>query len=273
MTRADEKRTKGDAILRRKQLDDSNGRRVQERKMDKPTQIGCLFLDIGGVLLTDGWNIDARKRAAATFDLDFSAMEDRHRLVFAVYEEGKLSLEDYLNRTVFFKDRPFSRDQFREFMFAQSRPHLEMIRLIRTLKSKHGLKTIVVSNEARELNSYRIQKFGLERFIDAFVSSCFVGMRKPDTGIFRLALDIAQVPPERILYLENTAMFVEVGKGLGIHSILHTDLESTRRYLAPLGLRDDTLDEQQITENGSGIFGGRVESAELTRGDKDNCPS
>ena len=204
--------------------------------MKNGAQITCLFLDIGGVLLTDGWNTDARKRATANFHLDFSAMEERHHLVFAVYEEGKLTLEDYLNKTVFFEDRSFTRDEFRKFMFAQSKADAEMIELVRTLKAKYGLKTIVVSNEARELNAYRIRKFDLDGFVDAFVSSCFAGSRKPDPEIFLLALDIAQVPPEQIVYIENTAMFVDIAEAMGMNGIRHTDHESTRVRLEAFGL-------------------------------------
>lgn len=204
--------------------------------MKKATEITCLFLDIGGVLLTDGWNEDARKRAAANFDLEFSALEDRHRLVFPIYEEGKLTLQEYLDWTLFFENRTCTLDQFRDFMFAQSNADIEMIRLIRTLKARYGLKTVVVSNEARELNAFRIRKFSLNEFVDAFVSSCFVGMRKPDPDIFRLALDIAQVPAEQIVYVENTAMHVDVARRVGIRSILHTDHESTRARLEAFGL-------------------------------------
>ncbi len=207
-----------------------------KKKINKAAKITCLFVDIGGVLLTDGWNRHTRKRAAARFYLDSSEMEDRHNLVFAIYEEGKLTLEEYLSRTVFFEERPFTRDQFRKFMFAQSRAFPDMIELVRSLKAKYGLKIVVVSNEARELNSYRIRKFKLDRFIDAFVSSCFAGIRKPDPDIFRLALDIAQVPPGQIVYIENTAMFVDVAKSWGIHGILHLDYESTRERLAEFGL-------------------------------------
>lgn len=207
--------------------------------MKKSTQITCLFLDIGGVLLTDGWNTDARKRAATKFDLDFLEMEDRHHLVFAIYEEGKLTLEEYLDRTVFFEKRPFTLDQFREFMFAQSKADREMLELIPALKAKYQLKTIVVSNEARELNAYRIDKFKLGGFVDAFVSSCFVGIRKPDPDIFRLALDIAQASPEQIVYLENTAMHVEVAARFGIRGILHTDFESTRSKFTEFGLQNE----------------------------------
>jgi putative hydrolase of the HAD superfamily len=196
----------------------------------------CLFLDIGGVLLTDGWDHHARKRAAANFKFDWAEMEERHRLTFGAYEEGKLSFEEYLNRTVFYQKRPFTRAQFRRFMFAQSKPYPEMINLVERLKAKHGLKIAVVSNEARELNAYRIRKFKLARFVDFFISSCFVHIRKPDADIFRLALDIAQTPVEQVVYIENTAMFVQIAQGLGIRSILHTDFESTAAQLAELGL-------------------------------------
>ena len=209
-------------------------------KSTKP--ITTLFLDIGGVLLTDGWDHHARQRAATNFGLEWAEMEERHRLNFATYEEGKLTLEEYLSRTVFYKERPFTRDQFREFMFAQSQPYPEMIGLVERLKARHGLKVGVVSNEARELNAYRIATFGLGGFVDFFISSCFVHLRKPDVDIFRLALDIAQTPPEQIAYVENTPMFVQIAEGMGIRSILHSDYESTVAKLASFGLRDEEID-------------------------------
>jgi FMN phosphatase YigB (HAD superfamily) len=191
--------------------------------MKRSTEITTLFLDIGGVLLTDGWDHHARKRAAAAFKLDLSEMEDRHHLTFDTYEEGKLTLEDYLGRVVFYQRRPFTRAQFRRFMFAQSKPYPAMIELVSQLKVHHRLKIIAVSNEARELNSHRIQTFKLDRFVDCFVSSCFVHLRKPDADMFRLALDIAQVPARQVLYIENTPMFVQVAEGLGIqHNLRDT---------------------------------------------------
>jgi len=202
-------------------------------------EITTLFLDIGGVLLTDGWDHHARKRAATIFKLEAPEMEHRHQLTFDTYEEGKLTLEDYLGRVVFYKKRPFTRTQFRQFMFAQSKPYPKMIELVRELKAKYGLKIIVVSNEARELNEYRIRSFALDGFVDSFVSSCFVHLRKPDADIFRLARDIAQVPARQILYIENTPMFVQIAEGLGIRSILHADYRSTCAQLASFGLHND----------------------------------
>jgi putative hydrolase of the HAD superfamily len=207
--------------------------------MKRSTEITTLFLDIGGVLLTDGWDHHARKRAATNFKLDLAEMEDRHHLTFDTYEEGKLTLEEYLGRVVFYQKRPFTRAQFRRFMFAQSRPYPEMIELVTQLKVRYGLKTVVVSNEARELNVHRIRKFKLESFVDSFISSCFVHVRKPDADIFRLALDVAQAPARQVVYVENTPMFVQIAEGLGIQSILHTDYRSTCAKLASFGLQND----------------------------------
>jgi putative hydrolase of the HAD superfamily len=209
--------------------------------MKRIIPVTTLFLDIGGVLLTNGWDRLARRRAATHFKLeqDFDEIEDLHHLMFETYEEGKFTLEEYLIRTVFHKERPFTQEQFRDFMFAQSQPYPEMIDLVTQLKVQHGLKIAVVSNEARELNAYRIGKYKLKEFVDFFISSCFVQLRKPDANIFRLALDIAQAPVEQVVYLENTPMFVEIAEGLRIQSVLHTDCKSTRAKLASLGLQND----------------------------------
>ena len=204
--------------------------------MKPATGITCLLLDIGGVLLTDGWTHEGRKRAAANFNLALAEMEDRPHLTFDTYEEGKLTLDEYLGRVVFYQERRFTRAQFRTFMFAQSEPHPEMIDLVTQLKARHGLKIAVVSNEGRELNTYRVNEFGLDRFVDFYISSCFVHVRKPDADIFRLALDIAQVPAGQVVYIENTPMFVQVAEGLGIKSILHTDYTSTCAQLESFGL-------------------------------------
>ena len=197
--------------------------------MSTNTAITTLFLDIGGVLLTNGWDHTMRQQAAATFDLDYEEMNE-------TYEEGKLSLQQYLNRVIFYQDRSFSMETFKEFMFAQSQPYPEMIELIQNLKARYNLKVAAVSNEGRELTVYRIQRYKLGAFIDFFVSSCFVHFRKPDPDIYRIALDIAQVLPQQVAYLEDRPMFVEVARSLGLYGIYHTGYESTRSALAGLGL-------------------------------------
>jgi len=205
--------------------------------MKRTNRITTLFLDIGGVLLTNGWDHQARKRAATYFKLEWDEEEVLHHLMFAAYEEGKITLDEYLSRTVFNEERPFTREQYRDFMFAQSRAYPETIELFTQLKVRYKLKIAVVSNEAREVNAYRLGKFKLNEFVDFFISSCFVHLRKPDADIFRLALDIAQTPVEQILYVENTPMFVDIAESLGIRSILHTDYKSTCAKLASFGLQ------------------------------------
>lgn len=201
--------------------------------------ITTLFLDIGGVLLANGWDRSIRRRAAESFGLDFDEMNDRHHLTFDTYEQGKLSLDGYLNRVVFYRERPFSREEFKTFMFAQSKPYEEMLDLVRALKKRYGLKTVAVSNEGRELTIHRVEKFRLSDFIDFFVCSCFVHLRKPDEDIYRLALDMSRASPEQVLYMEDRAMFVETAQGLGIRAILHADYEATRAALTAVGLSLD----------------------------------
>jgi HAD superfamily hydrolase (TIGR01509 family) len=206
---------------------------IQMKRLDGIT---CVFLDVGEVLLSDGWDHLTRRRAAKYFKLDWDEMEARHTLVFEVFEQGKISLDEYLTLVVFYKKQSFSRNQFRNYVFAQSKPYPEMIELIARLKIQLELKIVIVSNEVRELNAYRINKFKLNRLADCFISSCFVGMRKPDTDIFRLALDIAQVRPEQAVFIDNTGLFVQIATGMGIHGIVHTDYKSTHIQLSQLGL-------------------------------------
>jgi putative hydrolase of the HAD superfamily len=207
--------------------------------MKRSTSITTLFLDVGDVLLNNGWDHLARRRAAKNFKLSWAEMENRHQLTFETHEEGKLAFGEYLNRVVFYEKRPFTRAQFRHFIFAQSKACPEMIELVSRLKQRYGLKIVVVSNESREVNAHRIRKFKLNGFVDSFISSCFVHIRKPDTDIFRLALDISQARAQQVIYIENTPMFAQIAEGLGIRSILHTDYTSTCAKLTAFGLRND----------------------------------
>jgi putative hydrolase of the HAD superfamily len=204
--------------------------------MNPSSSITTLFLDIGGVLLTNGWDHNIRTRAAEKFNLDYEEMNERHHLTFDTYEEGKLSLDKYLNRVIFYQKRSFSRDEFKAFLYAQSQPFPEMIELMRRLKTQYGLEVAAVSNEGRELTMYRVQQYNLGAVIDFFISSCFVHYRKPDEDIYRIALDIAQVRPERVVYIDDRAMFVEVARGLGIRGIIHSAYETTRTALEGFGL-------------------------------------
>jgi len=204
--------------------------------MTSSLPITTLFLDIGGVLLTNGWDRGMRDLASRKFGLDYAEMDERHHLTFDTYEEGKLSLDEYLNRVVFYQERSFSVEEFKAFMYAQSRPFPEMIELMRKLKTQHCLQVAAVSNEGRELTTYRVQQFQLGKFIDFFISSCFVHYRKPDADLYHIALDIAQVSPEQVVYIDDRAMFVEVAQGLGIQGIIHRSYEATQKDLGSFGL-------------------------------------
>ena len=207
-------------------------------------EITTLFVDIGGVLLSDGWGHNFRHKAAAMFNLDVAGMEARHKLFFVVYEEGRMTLDEYLKEVVFYEKRRFSANQFRDFMFAQTTPNPAMIDFIKKLKRKYGLQVAAVNNEARELNDYRIQTFRLKELIDFFISSCYVHVRKPDVEIFKLALDIARVQPEQVIYIDDVEMFTKVAAELGVKSIHHTDFTSTSNQIKAMGL---AIEENQIS--------------------------
>lgn len=204
--------------------------------MPQETPITTLFLDIGGVLLTNGWDRHSRRAAVEEFNLDFDETDERHHLTFDTYEEGKLSLDDYLSRVVFYKERPFPREDFKRFMFGRSKPLQDMLDFTRKLVKKHKLRAVAVSNEGKELTEYRIRKFDLVSMIEAFISSCYVHIRKPDTDMYQIALNISQARPDEVIYIDDRPMFVEVASALGINGIIHDGFESTKDKLAEYGL-------------------------------------
>ena len=205
--------------------------------MKSKTLINTIFTDIGGVLLTNGWDRGCRRRAIDLFKLDAEETEERHHLCFDTLEVGKLTLDEYLDRVVFYKKQSFTRKKFRQFMYDQSKPFPEMITLLQELKKKYALKIAVVSNEGRELAEYRIKQFKLNTFADFFIVSSFVHFRKPDADIFRIALDTAQVRPSEVVYLEDRPMFVQVAKSLGVHGLRHIDYKTTCEKLEKFGFR------------------------------------
>ena len=198
--------------------------------------ITTLFTDIGGVLLTNGWDHNSRNKAIKQFGLDPKETQERHTMTFDTYEVGKLTLDEYLKRVVFYMKREFSTDEFKQFMFEQSQPYEDMLNLVKGLKKKYNLKIAVVNNEGRELNEYRINKFQLNHFVDFFINSSFVHFRKPDADIFKLAIDVAQIKPAETLYLEDRPMFVKVAETLGLKGLHHEDYESTKMKFAEYGL-------------------------------------
>ncbi len=201
--------------------------------------ITTLFLDIGGVLLTNGWGRQSRDKAVAQFNLDAEEMNERHHLTFDTYEEGKLTLHEYLNRVVFYKPRKFSPEDFVTFMYGESTALPGTIEFFKALKERYQLRVIAVSNEGRELNDYRITAFKLNELFDAFISSCFVHLRKPDKDIFRMASDISQTAPMHSLYIDDRSMFVEVAQTLGMNGLHFKGLEEAKFTLKGWGFEMD----------------------------------
>mgnify|MGYP001544986399 FL=1 len=204
--------------------------------MQHKNKITTLFLDIGGVLLSDGWGPQFRQLAAEKFHLDLVEIEERHNIMFVTYEEGKITLDEYIARVVFYKQRDFTLKEFREFMFSLTTPYPDMIAFIKKLKVQYGLKIVAVSNETRELNAYRIHTFRLNEIFDFFISSCYVHVRKPDTAIFKMALDMAQVSTVEVVYIDDVELFTNIATDLEIKSIHHTGWHSTSEALADMGL-------------------------------------
>lgn len=202
------------------------------------TQVKILFFDIGGILLTNGWGHESRQKAAEKFDLDFTEIDALHNFIFNVFEIGKITLDEYLDTVVFNHPRDFPREDFKEFIFGQSQELPEMLKWLKEWKKESGFRIISINNEGKELNDYRVKKFKLHDCFDAFISSCEVNMRKPDPGIFNLAMGIALVQPEQCVYFDDRIMFVHAAKRLGIQAFHHVRPASTIATLEQLKLEN-----------------------------------
>lgn len=198
------------------------------------TQFDILFLDIGGVLLTNGWDHQERENAAKRFNLDWEDFDQRHHEFYNLHEKDKISLDEYLQMVIFWKERDFTLQQFRDFIFAQSKPFPDMLELMKEVKQKWDLRIAAVSNEGRDLADFRIKTFHLDQFIDDFFISCYVGYQKPDPHIYRQALDVLQVKPNQVVYLDDRPNLVQAAAQMGIHGFVHTDYKSTKKQLNQL---------------------------------------
>ncbi len=198
------------------------------------TNLRILFFDVGGILLSNGWGHESRKAAADRFGLDYEEINTLHNFIFNVYEIGKITLDEYLDTVIFHRPRDFTREDFKEFIYAQSEELPEMLSWLKAWKKDCGFRIMSINNEGKELNDYRIEKFKLHLCFDAFISSCEVKMRKPDPGIFQLAMGIAQASPEQCVYFDDRIMFVKTARKLGINAFQHTSFESTKKILEEL---------------------------------------
>ena len=198
--------------------------------------IKALFWDVGGVLLSNAWDHSQRAEALEHFGLDAKEFNERHELVVSSFERGKITLEEYLERTVFYRPRGFSRDEFCSFLYSLSRPDPEALAFARSLADSKKYRMGTINNESRELNLYRIEKFGMREIFSVFVSSCFVGLRKPEEAIYRLALDLTQQVPEECCFIDDRALNLEMARRLGMRTVQMLGVEQLRASLGELGV-------------------------------------
>ena len=198
--------------------------------------IQSIFWDVGGVLLSNAWDHTQRSQAIAQFHLDPEEFHARHELLVSPFERGKITLDEYLDRTVFYTPRSFTRDAFRESMLALSQPFPDVLQFAQSLADSNRYFMGTINNESRELNDYRIEKFGLRRIFRIFVSSCFVGLRKPERDIYRLALEITQIPADRCCFIDDRALNLECAAQLGMHTAQMRNLEQLRSDLEKIGV-------------------------------------
>ena len=201
-------------------------------------EVTAIFWDIGGVILTNGWDRDSRKRAMDVFGLDWEEFLDRHDLANPAFEMGELSLDEYLNRTVFYRPRPFSREDFKEFLFAQSQELPESRALLDRLSGGECKYLVAaINNEGSGVNEHRIDRFDLRRNFVAFFSSCYVGLRKPDEAIYRLALEVTGRQPEESVFIDDRPINLEYAARLGMRAIQFEDPVQLERELARHGVK------------------------------------
>jgi putative hydrolase of the HAD superfamily len=196
--------------------------------------ISVLFFDVGGVLLSNGWDRVSRRHCIETFGLDWEEFQDRHEFVSESFETGAMTLDDYLDRTVFYRARSFSRQAFMDGMYSESQPIPGTLEFVSALKGRYLLSTL--NNESRELNEFRIGRFGLREIFDLFVTSAYVGVKKPHREIFQLALDITHRTPDEAVFVDDRPLNLDGAKELGIHTIEFEDVGRLASALAVLGV-------------------------------------
>lgn len=189
--------------------------------MPKPT---TLFFDIGGVLLTNGWDTPARQRAAAKFQLEEIDFQKRHGMVKTAFETGRMSIDTYLAKTVFYIERPFSRQDFIDYIFTESKANEDVLNWLRTFAKSRRYRIFALNNESRELHEYRKERFKLDEIFEGFLTSCYLGSVKPDEEIYLSALGIASCRPNEAIFVDDRPLNLETADALGIKTVHFTQL-------------------------------------------------
>ena len=198
--------------------------------------IQVVFFDIGGVVLSNGWDHAERARAAARFGLEAAELEARHAPRAAALELGELSLERYLAEVVFDRPRGFTAAEFAEYMFSLSEARPETLAVLEALAGAGRARLAALNNESRELNAHRIERFGLKRYFGAFCSSCYLAARKPGPEIFGRALGILQAAPEACLFVDDREENAAGAQAAGMDSVRFIGAAELRAQLLERGL-------------------------------------
>lgn len=199
-------------------------------------EINTIFFDLGGVILTNGWDRDSRRQAAQAFQLDWEDFQDRHDLAFPAFDAGLSTLNQYLDRTLFYRPRSFTREEFTAFMFAQSKEYPETRAILSALARTGKYLIGAINNEPLELNQYRIEAFQLRQDFQVFFSSCYLNARKPEETIYRIALQVTQRAPESCVFIDDRALNLENPRRLGMNVIHHQNAPQLRQDLQSLGI-------------------------------------
>ena len=190
-----------------------------------------VFFDIGGVLGSNGWDREQRARAVERFELHPDDFQCRHEEVVGAWEEGRITLDEYLDIAIFHTTRGFSRREFVDFMFAQSIPDEAVVAFARHLTRDTRFTLMTLNNESDELNRHRIEKFGIAQVFEAFLSSCWLGFRKPTHRFYERALAIAQADPATSLFIDDRQQNIAPARALGMSAILFESAEQLRPQL------------------------------------------
>ena len=202
-------------------------------------KIEALFWDNGGVILTNGWDREARKRAAEKFHLDWDDFSDRHELMLNAFEIGQATLDQYVQRTVFYRPRDCKPEDFKAFMFSQSQPFPEALEFCGKIAATRKYIMAALNNESREINEYRIKQFKLKDYFEVFFSSCYLGVRKPDIQIYRRVMEIMQRQPSACVMIDDRELNLECARELGLQTIQVKNLDQLKADLAKLGVTAD----------------------------------
>jgi putative hydrolase of the HAD superfamily len=199
-------------------------------------EITTLFFDVGGVLATNGWDRQARRSCVESFSLDWDEYQDRHEFVADAFETGAMTIDGYLDRTVFYRERDFTRGSFIDAMKGESQADPEALDLVASLAGTGNYLLATLNNESRELNAHRVAAFNLRRYFSVFLTSGYLGVKKPDEHIYRLAVDITQRDPRECVFIDDRSLNLECAGLLGMTGLHFTTVRQLETDLAELGV-------------------------------------